>query len=368
MSHGRIQFGRVFGISLGFDPSWLIIALLVTTSLASTYMKEQAMVLAWVLGLLSAMGFFGSILLHELAHALTARQYGVGTRRITLFIFGGVAELDDEPPTPAAEFVIAGAGPAASLLLAGAFLVGGPVVLIATSSVAAASVAMWLAQVNLVVALFNLIPAFPLDGGRVLRSILWWWRKDLLAATKVSSWIGQAFGFAMIAAGAIGVVVTGDPWKLWLSFVGIFLRNAARSSYQQVAWRQLLAGEPVSQFMRTDPVVVPRHISIEELMQSYVAPYRLSSFPVVDDHRLLGLVNARSAAETPREEWPRQSVGTLTVPCSPANTVAPGTDALEALGRMRRGGLARLLVVDGDTLVGTLTLADLVRRIVPKAS
>lgn len=373
MRNGRVAFGRLFGISFGFDLSWLIVALLVTSSLATGYfpsvMPELEPPVAWVLGVFGSIGLFASVLLHELAHALAARQYGVGTRRITLFIFGGVAELEDEPPTPTAEFVIALAGPVASLALAGGFLVLGPAVLIASGSVPASMAVLWLGRINLMLALFNLVPAFPLDGGRVLRSVLWWWHKDLLRATRVSSSIGQIFAFALIGLGVLGIVTGGDLVNsVWLCLMGLFVRSAARMAYEQVAWRQLLVGEPVSHFMRTDPIVVPRHISIEELMRSYVGPHRLASFPVVEDHRLLGLVNARSAADTPREEWSRQSVGTLTEPVSSANTVAPGTDALEALGRLRRGGLGRLLVVDGETLVGTLTLADLVRRMAPKAS
>jgi Zn-dependent protease len=373
MRGGRIEFGRLFGISLGFDLSWLIVALLVTWSLATGYfpalMPDLTARMAWTLGAVGSIGLFASVLLHELAHALAARQYGVATRRITLFIFGGVAELEDEPPTPTAEFAIAIAGPVASLVLAGGFLLLGPAVLIVSGSVPASMAVLWIGRINLMLALFNLVPAFPLDGGRVLRSVLWWWHKDLLRATRVSSLLGQVFAFSLIGIGVLSILRTGDVTSgVWLCLIGLFVRGAARTAYQQVAWRQLLAGEPVRRFMQTDPIVVPRHISIAELMESYVGPHRLASFPVVDDDRLLGLISARNAASTPREEWARQSVGTLTEPCSAANTVEPETDALEALGRMRRGGLGRLLVVDGETLVGTLTLADLVRRMAPKAS
>ncbi len=281
------------------------------------------------------------MLFHELSHALAARQYGVGTRRITLFIFGGVAELDDEPPTPMSEFVIALAGPAASLVAMGGCMVLAPIALALTSSIPLSMAILWIGRMNLMLALFNLVPAFPLDGGRVLRSILWWWRKDLLSATRISSLLGQVFAFSLIGLGILRILASGSIADgVWLCLIGLFVRNAARASYQQVAWRQLLAGEPVRQFMRTDPVVVPRHISIEELMHSYVPLHKLATFPVVDDERLLGLVDAQAAARTPRNEWQRQSVGTLTEPCSPSNTVAPETDALDALGRMRRSARA----------------------------
>jgi len=372
---GRIDVGRLFGITVGFDLSWLIIAALVTYSLATGVFADPDKLpgasdsLRWLLGGVGAVCLFTSVLFHEFAHALAARQYGVGTRRITLFLFGGVAELDDEPPTPLAEFVIALAGPAASLVAA---LISFAVARVAGSMAGSEPlvVAMvWVAQINLMLALFNLVPAFPLDGGRVLRSILWWWRKDLLSATRISSAIGQGFAFILLGLGILRILASGSITDgVWLCLIGMFIRNAARSAYREVAWRQLLAGEPVSQFMRRDPVVVPRHISIEELMSSYVQPHRLSSFPVVDDRRLLGVVNARLAAQTPRIEWDRQSVGTLTEPCSTTNTVAPETDALEAFGRMRRGRQPRLLVVEGEDLVGTLTLADLLKGLSPRPS
>ncbi len=373
MRSGRVDFGRLFGITIGFDLSWLIVAMLVTWSLATgvfpTMMPELDAAIAWLLGAAGAAGLFGSVLFHELAHALAARQFGVGTRRITLFIFGGVAELDDEPPTPTAELVIALAGPAASLVAALGCLLLGPLVVALTSSIPASMAILWVARMNLMLAVFNLVPAFPLDGGRVLRAIIWWWRKDLLSATRISSVIGQAFAFALIGLGILRILSSGSLADgVWLCLIGMFIRNAARMSYQHVAWRQLLAGEPVSQFMRTDPVVVPRHISIEELMSAWVPSHELNSFPVVDDRRLLGLVSTQSAAQTPRNEWPRQSVGTLTVPCSTSDTVAPQTDALEALGRLRRSRVARLLVVDGEILVGTLTLADLLRGLAPRPS
>lgn len=364
MYGSRINVGRLLGISIGFNVSWLFVAGLITWSLATGYFPAILPGLeATAYGLLAAactLGLYASVLFHEFAHALTARRYGVGTRRITLFIFGGIAELEDEPPTPVAEFVIAVAGPAASFAAALACVVGSGVILASTGSVPASMVLIWISRINVMLAVFNLIPAFPLDGGRVLRSVLWWWRKDLLAATRISSLVGQAFAIGLIGLGVFRVLSTGSLMGgIWFCLIGLFIRNAARATLRQTAWRELLSGEPVSDFMRTDPVVVPRHISIEELMSSYVHAHRLRSFPVVDDFKLLGLVDAETASKTPRGEWSRQSVGTVTEPCSELNTVAPQTDALEALGRMRRGRIARLLVADGGRLVGTLSLGDL---------
>ncbi len=366
MRTGRVHLFRWFGISIGFDLSWLIVAAVLTFALAEgefpRVMSGISTRTAWAMAAVSAFGLFASVLLHELAHALVARQYGVATRRITLFIFGGIAELEDEPPTPAAEFVIAAAGPVASLMVAlAAGVLAGAVIAIG-GGVELSMAISWVCRMNLVLAIFNLLPAFPLDGGRMLRSVLWWWRKDLLSATRVSSVIGQGFAYGLIGIGVLRIVSTGSiAAGIWYVLIGFFVRNAARSSYQQTVWRQVLAGERVGSFMRPDPVVVPRHISISEMMSVYAQGQQSASFPVVDDQRLVGLVSAQSAYRLSRTEWDRQSVGTLTEPCSDANTVDPRTDALDALGRMRRSGLARLLVVDSGTLVGTLTLDDLLR-------
>ena len=371
MNGSRIDVGRLFGISIGFNVSWLFVAALITWTLATGYfpaiLPDLEATTYGLLGVVSTLGLYASVLFHEFAHALTARRYGVGTRRITLFIFGGIAELEDEPPTPIAEFVIAIAGPAASFAAALACMVGSGVLIATVGSVPAAMVLLWIFRVNVMLAVFNLIPAFPLDGGRVLRSALWWWRKDLLSATRISSLVGQAFAIALIGFGVFRILTSGSLMGgIWFCLIGFFIRNAARATLRHTAWRELLSGEPVSGFMRTDPVVVPRHISIEELMSSYVASHRLRSFPVVDDFRLLGLVDAEAASRTPRGEWSRQSVGTVTEPCTDLNTVGPQTDALDALGRMRRGRLARLLVADGGRLVGTVSLGDLAQGLVTR--
>lgn len=369
----RVHLGRLFGISIGFDPSWLVIALLVAWSLAEgefpSQMPEITPAVAWSMAIVGTLGLFGSVLLHELAHALVARRYGVGTRGITLFLFGGVAELEREPPTPAAEFVIAAAGPAASTAVAIAASVGVGVVMALGGTVPLAMAVVWISRINFLLALFNLLPAFPLDGGRMLRSLLWWWRGDLLAATRVAAGIGQGLAFGLIGLGVLRVMATGHLGAgIWLALIGLFVRNAARTAYRQTVWRELLAGEPVRRFMETDPVVVPRHISIAEMMDAHARDGRASVLPVVDDRRVVGLVSTGSAQRLPRHEWDRQSVGTVTEPCSAANTIAPGTDALAALDRMRSSGLGRLLVVEGGDLIGTVQLGDLLRGVAGRAS
>jgi Zn-dependent protease len=314
------------------------------------------------MGVAGALAFFLSVLLHELSHAVVARTYGVQVRAITLFIFGGLAEMPAEPPTPQAELVIAAAGPAASF---GLGLVCGALVLI--GSIAgwpkeAGSVLGYLGFLNGTLALFNLIPALPLDGGRILRAILWGWRKNLGWATRIASAIGSGFGLLMIGLGVVSLISGSFASGLWLFLIGLFLRNAATATYQQLLLRRALEGEPVSRFMHADPVTVPRGIPVLELVQSYIYRYHFKMFPVVDDSgRLLGCVTARRVRELPRDEWDRQTVGSLAERCTPENTVRADTDAMEALSRMSRTGASRLMVVDEDRLLGILSLKDLLR-------
>jgi Zn-dependent protease/CBS domain-containing protein len=361
-----IELIRLFGISIRIDPSWFIVAVLVIWDFATlvfpTQLPKGTQAVYWTMGVAGALAFFLSVLLHEIAHAVVARTYGIQVRAITLFIFGGLAEMPVEPPTPQAELVIAAAGPAASFGLA---LVCGALVLV--GSIAgwpreAGSVLGYLGILNGTLALFNLIPALPLDGGRMLRAILWGWRKDLGWATRIASAVGSGFGLMMIGLGVISLVSGSFASGLWMFLIGLFLRNAATASYQQVLLRRALAGEPVARFMHADPVTVPRAISVLELVQSYIYRYHFKMFPVVDDSgRLLGCVTARRVRELPRDEWDRQTVGSLAERCTPENTVRADTDALEALSRMSRTGASRLMVVDEDRLLGILSLKDLLR-------
>jgi len=361
-----IELIQIFGIKIRIDPSWFIVAVLVTWDFATLVFPGQlpgnAPAVYWAMGVAGALAFFVSVLLHELAHAVVAKTYGVEVRAITLFIFGGLAEMPAEPPTPQAELVIAAAGPAASFGLA---LACGALVLIGSIagwSKEAGSVLGYLAFLNGTLALFNLVPALPLDGGRILRAILWGWRGNLRWATRVPSAIGSGFGLLLIGLGVVSLASGSFIAGFWLFLIGLFLRSAATASYQQVLLRRALEGEPVSRFMHADPVTVPRGIPVLELVQSYIYRYHFKMFPVVDDSgRLLGCVTARRVRELPRDEWDRQTVGSLAERCTPENTVRADTDALEALSRMSRSGASRLMVVDEDRLLGILSLKDLLR-------
>jgi len=367
MFGNRFKLIKLFGFQVSADPSWFIVVALVTWSLAERYFPQAYPQLdrptAWGMGVVGALLFFLSLVLHELSHALMARRYGLRIRGITLFIFGGVAEMTDEPPTAQAEFMVAIAGPIMSVLIAVVSFVVWAVGSQAAWPVAVVGVAQVMWWLNGVLMLLNLVPAFPLDGGRVLRSILWYWKGNLRWATRVTSAIGSAFGVALIALGVLLLIVPpGDLiGGLWLGLIGLFLRNAARMSYQQLLLRRALEGESVARFMKTDPVVVPRAISIAELVENFIYKYHFKMFPVVDGDRLLGCVSTREVKAIPREEWDRQTVGAIIEKCSPENSVDPGTDAMQALAMMSRTGTSRLMVVDGDRLLGILALKDLLK-------
>ncbi len=359
----RYQLFRFSGIPIRVDLSWFLVATLVTWSLTGYFDQRLPELSPWIhgtMGLAGALGLFVSVLLHELAHAVVARRYGMPIRGITLFVFGGVAEMETEPPGPAAEFGVAIAGPIASFAVAVACLSlwagGGSSGPWSTPTVA---VAGYLTGVNTLLAVFNLVPAFPLDGGRVLRSVLWQWRGDLHWATRFCSRLGITFGLAMILLGTLRLL---DPQSrmggLWMIFIGLFLRWAAKASYHHLLVRSGLEGEPVSRFMRREPVTVPRFLSVANLVDDYVRRYQHRVFPVVDNERLIGSVSTARVQQLPREEWTRQSVGALVEPLTLDNTVAPDTDALEALTRMSRSRLPLLMVVDKGKLVGVLGFGD----------
>jgi Zn-dependent protease/CBS domain-containing protein len=367
----RLLFGRsihlftLFGFAVRLDPSWFIMAALWTSSLATQAFPEMIKGLSsslyWGMGVVGTLGLFASVVVHELAHSLVARRFGISMRGITLFIFGGVAEMGGEPPSPKAELLVAAAGPAMSFAVGFAGLGLSALGRLGNWPPTLLAVAGYLAWANLVLALFNLVPAFPLDGGRILRSILWRWKGSLRWATLVCSRIGTGFGFLLIAGGVL-LVIQGNWSGLYLFLLGLFVRNAAQMSYQQLLLRRAFEGEPVSRFMQPNPVTVPRQISIAELVQDFVYRYHHKLYPVLDDSgRLIGCVTTRQVKEMPRDEWDSTTVGALAGQCSPENTVRPDTDALVALSAMSKTGASRLMVAEGDQLLGILTLKDLLR-------
>lgn len=360
----RIDLFRLFGFAVRLDLSWFLVVGLLSWAFASSVFPplypELTQAVYWFMGLAAALGLFASVVLHELAHALVARRFRLTIRGITLFIFGGVAEMESEPPTAEAEFLIAIAGPAASVGVAVGCLGAGVLGPLLGLPLPFSGILMHLAGLNLLLVAFNMIPAFPLDGGRVLRSALWKFKSDLRWATRITTSIGSGFGMFLILVGIWRLLAAQDIFGgLWMLMIGIFLRNAAKIAYRQLMLRRSLAGVPVQRFMKQDPVVVSRAMSVAELVESYVYRHQHKLFPVVDGDRLLGCVTTQAVKALPQSEWARQSVSVIMQPCSADNTVGPGTAASEALARMSRTGQSRLMVVQEEQLLGTIALKDL---------
>jgi Zn-dependent protease len=359
----RVTIGRPLGIPVRLDASWIIALVLITWSLAAGFFPTLHPGLspgvAWVTAAAGALGLFLCILLHEFAHALVARRHGLRVGSVTLFIFGGVGDLRDEPPTPQTEFWVAVAGPALSaalaLLFALPFVAGIPL------PAPARALLHWLLLANTLLAAFNMLPAFPLDGGRVFRSLVWRSTGNLRRATRIASRLGRGVGVALMALGGLQLLAGNWIGALWLFFLGLWLRQAAAGSYEQVLLRELLKGEPVRAFMKADPVTVEPHLTVDAFVHDYVYRHRFKMFPVVEDGRLLGAVTLADVARVPASEWPSHRLQEFVVPCSDETCVAPDADVLDALKTMSRAGRSRLLVREDGRLCGILALKDVLQ-------
>jgi Zn-dependent protease/predicted transcriptional regulator len=365
MFERRIPLFKLFGFKVGIDLTWLILAVLVTWSLAKgvfpNYFKGLSDATYWWMGVAGALGLFFSIVFHEFCHSLVARRFNLQMKGITLFIFGGVAEMEEEPNTPKSEFFMAVVGPISSLVLA--------VVLFLIQKVGNAlglykpvtSVILYLGWLNVILAVFNMVPAFPLDGGRVLRSILWAIKGNLRWATYVASQMGSAFGWFLIILGVINFIGGNFIGGLWYLLIGMFIRSASQMSYQQMLIRRALAGESVRRFMRENPVTVPSNVSVAALVEDYFYKYHYKMFPVLDDDKLVGCVSTKQVHQLARQQWPESRVSQIAESCSNTNTISPNTDAMSALSLMNQTNNSRLLVVEGGRLLGILTLKDMLK-------
>lgn len=354
----RWQLFRLLGIPISLDASWLIILALLTWTLVGIFQEEVSdlpLIAYGLMGLATALAFFTCIVLHELGHALVAKTLGTPIRGITLFLFGGVAEMENEPGSAGSEFLIAIAGPAVSAVLAVVFGIASGLV----EMPALALPLRYLAQINLSVLIFNLVPAFPLDGGRVLRSALWGAMGNLRRATYWAALSGQTFAWLLISLGGL-LFFTGHIFQgIWLVLIGLFLNTAARSGYEQVLMRQMLRGKPVSRFMTGEPIVVPPGSDLRNWVENYVYRYHRKMFPVVSNDHLEGAISTQALARYPREEWDQHTVAEAMEKDVETISISPDADALDALGKMQRTGSSRLLVMDGEHLVGIVSLKDL---------
>jgi len=359
----RIRLFKFVGFEVRLDFSWFILAILITWSLAKGffphYFKDLSSATFWWMGVAGTLGLFISIVLHELSHSLVARRFGIPMEGITLFIFGGVAEMNDEPQSPKAEFLMAVVGPLASILIA---LLSYQIYILGKKfgwPVPVNGIFMYLGIINMVLAIFNLLPGFPLDGGRMLRSALWYWKQNLRWATRVSSQIGAAFGLGLIMLGVVSFIFGNLIGGIWWVLIGFFLRNASQMSYKQLFIRKALEGEHVSRFMKTDLITVSASMLIEELVEDYFYKHHFKMYPVLENSKLIGIVTTRMVKEISKEDWKLSKVGEITTPCTEENSIRPDADAMDALSKMYQSGNSRLMVLEEGRLVGIIALKDM---------
>ena len=377
------RIGRIFDINIYIDWSWLFIFVLVAWNLTVVFGQfhpDWGFPLRAGVAVTAALLFFASVLAHELAHSLTARAQGVPVRSITLFLFGGVSNIQRHPPSAMAEFLIAIVGAITSIVLGIGFIllanataapveidVANPQQLIQQLD-PLSTLLVWLGPVNILVGIFNMIPGFPLDGGRVLRSIFWVITGNLRRATRYASWIGQGVAWLMIGAGiamAFGVRIPflgeGLLNGLWLAFIGWFLNSAAVQSYQQIVVQDVLEGVPVSEMMRTNAPVVTPDITVGILVHEYIMGTDDHAFPVLEGDRLVGLVTLQDVRKVPRENWDQVRVREIMTPEDQLVKVAESADASEAVTKLSQRDVRQIPVVRNGNLVGVLRRQDFVR-------
>lgn len=365
-SFGRagLRLFSLFGFTVRLDLSWLLLALLISWSLGAGLFPQQypglsASAYAWM-GIAAAVGIFFSIVFHELSHSLVARYYGMEIRGITLFLFGGVAEMEREPPSPKSELLMAVAGPISSVLLAVLFLAVAAISRQAGLAVPVVGVTETLATINVWVAVFNLVPAFPLDGGRMLRAALWQKKRDLRRATEQATRLGRGFGVALMLLGVLRLAGGDVIGGMWWFLIGAFLRMAAVSSYRQLLIDETIRDRPVADFMRRNPVTVSPELPVDRWLTDYVYQHYFKMYPVVKEGELLGCIGIDAIKSLPVADRARTTVGDLLEPCSPDNTVPAGASTARLLREMvKRGTPTRYMVVDGGRLVGVISLKDL---------
>ncbi len=383
ISTSGINIGSVLGVGIRIDWSLLIIFALIVFELGAavfpTWHPDWTMARTWTMALATAVLFFASVLVHELSHSLVARAQGIPVRRITLFLFGGLTQLEAEPSSPKSEFWMAIVGPIVSVVIglaatfSGAALVGAPlreaVDLADPAAVEAAfagagplaTLLLWLGPINLLLGLFNIIPGFPLDGGRVLRSIIWAATKDLRKATHWASRVGQLFAWTLMAIGVVDFFAGVWASGLWLLLIGWFLNNAARMSYQQLLIRQALEEVPIRQIMRSSFTTVGPKLSVEDFVRDYALTSEQQVFPVEVDDRLLGTVGVGQIRNVDKDLWSTTTVEQIMIPEAELPALPPDAGAERALTELGRADVDQLVILDGSKLLGLVRREDLVR-------
>lgn len=363
-----VRLIEIFGFQVKVDASWLLIAALVVWSLMSGYFPVQVPGLSrgdyLVLAIIAMIALFAGLILHELAHSLVARRFGLGIGGITLFIFGGVAELDEEPVNPSSEFWIAIAGPAMSFALAALAYVFLTLAGAAGLSEPLQAVLQYLAFINLVLAIFNLLPAFPLDGGRVLRAALWHWSGDLVQATRSATSASALLAYALIAFGLAALFSGAVIGGFWQVLIGLFLLSAARGTYQQLMIKTALRDKTVATMMSRTIHAASPDDTLNDVAERIMLRHSVSFVPVTEGEHLLGYVDTSLLQKIDRENWDSTHIADIFVRSDATNTITPdvATDAL--MRRIASGARRKFLVAEGGRLLGVITLADLMAYLV----
>jgi Zn-dependent protease/CBS domain-containing protein len=357
------RVGRIAGIEVRVDSSWVVIALLITYSMylrASILYPELSGGGAVALGILATVLFFGSVLVHELAHAVVSQARGIRVQDITLFLFGGATRARVESRGPGDEFVIALVGPLTSGILAGLFGIAAGLGDDVLSRPLVGTLG-YLAWVNLLLAGFNLVPGFPLDGGRLLRSAIWKATGSIGRATRVASLAGQAVGWLLVAGGVAWLLAGDLAGGIWFAFIGWFLVQAARASYQELQLRDMLRGVEAEDVMAGDLLRIPPDLSLQDAVDDYFMRYDHGAFPVDEHGRTVGLLTLRGVRRVPREQWSTRRVRDHMVPLGDQVVVAPHARMDDVLGKLQDGEAGRVLVVQDGEVVGIITPTDLTR-------
>lgn len=363
--HAQLKLVRIKGILIGLHYSWFIIAFLITLSLIGHFhavMPQWSNALTWSVAIVTALLFFVTLLLHELAHSLLAKAKGLQVRAITLFALGGVSQIEQEAPDAKTEFWIAIVGPLSSLVIGGVCLLLARISGWAFGSEAqtpVAAVLVWVGYINFMLAVFNMIPGYPLDGGRVLRAIIWWINHNAVRATELAARVGQVIAFLFILSGLYQFFVGKNFGGLWIAFIGWFLLDAARSSYTQAELMQDLRGRKVADIMDRDCPSVESHLSLQDFVHEYLLRSGRRCYVVVQDNRLVGLLTPNEVKQVDRERWPQTSVQSVMRPLAQLRTVAPETPVTQALELMSREDINQLPVVSGGQLQGILSRSNI---------
>jgi Zn-dependent protease len=360
LKQSTIALGRILRIPLGLDYSWFLMFVLLTWMLAASYYPAEfpnwPAAQYWLLGAVTAILLFGSVVLHELGHSVMARRYHIPVRRITLFVFGGVAELGAEPPSATADFWIAIAGPVVSFALAVLFGLLQPLVAAVTPLLA---LAKYLALINGSLALFNLIPGFPLDGGRIFRAIVWGATHDLRWATRIAATLGRVIAYGFIIVGVVQVL-NGNFGGLWIAFIGWFLESAAIAQLQQQRVQDLLAGHRVAEAMSRGYTAITPDVMVQQVVDQYILGRGQRCFVVEREGTIIGLLTLHHIKELPRAAWPATTVAQAMLPIDQVHRVQPDVELWTALEEMDRDGVNQLPVLAGNQMIGMLSRDNII--------